>query len=206
MEADPCLRRPLQESAVHALTRFFAAGLCAAAAASAAHAQQRSVRPVPNTIPSASARAAAAAPNPAGLRPLFPAGISSGSGARQSTDPIAASTAPVAPSSTDSTPTGNFGSSVNLAPELGNFNAVTNVMGAGAGNTVAGPAQRNVGGAGGYSAVDQARSFYFADANHDGELTRAEARRLSIATMSFEEMDRNFDQIISRFEYEDSLR
>jgi len=34
----------------------------------------------------------------------------------------------------------------------------------------------------------------------------AEARRLSIATMSFEEMDRNFDGVISRFEYQDSLR
>ncbi|NNU44707.1 hypothetical protein [Ramlibacter montanisoli] len=54
--------------------------------------------------------------------------------------------------------------------------------------------------------MDIARSFFFADANHDGDLTRAEARRLSIGTMSFEEMDRNFDGLISRFEYEDSLR
>ncbi|MFI4926619.1 MAG: hypothetical protein ACHP7E_02890 [Burkholderiales bacterium] len=61
-------------------------------------------------------------------------------------------------------------------------------------------------GAGGYSATDVARSFFFADANHDGELTRAEFRRLSILTMPFEQMDRNFDGVISRFEYEDSVR
>ena len=48
--------------------------------------------------------------------------------------------------------------------------------------------------------------FDKADANHDGDLTRAEAHRLSIGTMSFEEMDRNFDGLVSRFEYEDSLR
>ena len=71
---------------------------------------------------------------------------------------------------------------------------------------VPGPAQRSTSGAGGFAAVDIARSFFFADANHDGDLTRAEARRLSIGTMSFEEMDRNFDGQISRFEYEDSLR
>ena len=76
----------------------------------------------------------------------------------------------------------------------------------GAGGTGMGPSQsRSDSGAGGYSATDIARSFFFADTNHDGELTRAEFRRLSIVTMSFEEMDRNFDGVISRFEYEDSL-
>ena len=79
----------------------------------------------------------------------------------------------------------------------------TNVMGAG--STVRGPGQ-TVGGAGGFSATDQARSFFFADANHDGDITRAEFSRLPIATMTFEEMDRNYDGVISRFEYDDSLR
>ena len=69
----------------------------------------------------------------------------------------------------------------------------------------AAPARR-LGGAGGFSATDTARSFFFADANKDGELTRAEAARLSISTMSFEEMDRNFDGVITRFEYSDSVR
>ena len=45
-----------------------------------------------------------------------------------------------------------------------------------------------------------------AEGNKDGELTRAEASRLSISTMTFEEMDRNFDGIITRFEYSDSVR
>jgi hypothetical protein len=79
----------------------------------------------------------------------------------------------------------------------------TNVLGAG--STVRGPGQ-TVGGAGGFSATDQARSFFFADANHDGDITRAEFGRLSIATMTFEEMDRNYDGVISRFEYDDSMR
>ena len=44
------------------------------------------------------------------------------------------------------------------------------------------------------------------DATDPGELTRAEYARLSIATMQFEEADRNFDGVISRFEYDDTLR
>ena len=51
--------------------------------------QAQSARSVPNVSPSATARAAQVAPNPSGLRPLFPAGISSGSGASQAADPIA---------------------------------------------------------------------------------------------------------------------
>lgn len=198
---------------MHTIPRILAAALCAAATASAVHAQQ--VRGVPNTVPSASARAAAAAPNPAGLRPLFPAGVSSGSGARVSTDPIAATTSPIGPGGPGAvtTTTGTFGAATTITPELANFGNASfgaasfgaAVVG-GAGNTVPGPAQRNAGGAGGVSAVEQARAFILADANRDNELTRAEARRLSIMTMSFEEMDRNFDQVISRFEYEDSFR
>ncbi|HVE53367.1 MAG TPA: hypothetical protein VNB23_08275 [Ramlibacter sp.] len=191
---------------MHAVTRLFAVGLCAAAAASAVHAQ-RTVQSSSPARPSASTQAAQSAPNPAGLTSPFPAGISSGSGARVSTDPIASSSAPLVPSSVlPGTGTGTTvgGGGVGVRPELGAPVApATNVLGAGA--TVAGPAQY-AGGAGGFSATDQARSFFFADANQDGELTRAEAARLSIRTMPFEEMDRNFDGVITRFEYQDTLR
>lgn len=61
-------------------------------------------------------------------------------------------------------------------------------------------------GAGPYSAVQFAQSFLGADLNRDGELTRAEAQRLTIAPYSFEEMDRNRDGIITRFEYDDAVR
>ena len=195
---------------MHAVSRYLAAGLFAVASASAVHAQSRSVQAVPNPQPSAAQRAAQSAPSPAGLRPVFPAGITSGSGAAVSRDPIAASTSPIAPFGSADT-SGGFAVGGPITPDLPVFgSANTTALGAGAiagaGNTVRGPGQRIAGGAGGFSAVDQARSFFFADANHDGELTRAEAARLSIMTMGFEELDRNFDGIISRFEYEDSLR
>ncbi|MDB5898928.1 MAG: hypothetical protein JWP41_2530 [Ramlibacter sp.] len=191
---------------MHALSRLVALGVVAASGATV-QAQVARVHPSASSAPSASARAATAAPNPAGLRPVFPAGITSGSGAAVSTDPVAANAA----GSTGITPpgspvTGSTTVPAELLPVDGTLVVpATNVVG-GAGSSVRGPGQRPAGGAGGFSATDQARSFYFADANHDGELTRAEAARLSISTMSFEEMDRNFDGIISRFEYEDSLR
>ncbi|GAB3764402.1 hypothetical protein GCM10028796_19370 [Ramlibacter monticola] len=204
-----------------------AAVLFACVAASAAQAQlQRApakVQAVPNPKPSAAARVAQTAPNPTGLMSRFPAGISSGSGAAVSTDPVAASTTPIPAtgSSIASTtliptelppaellPTTPLPGTTIVTPGVTTPTTqavATNVLGAGAGATVRGPGQA-VGGAGGFSATDQARSWFFADANHDGDLTRAEFMRLSIATMSFEEMDRNYDGVVSRFEYEDSLR
>lgn len=198
---------------MHVLTRLFAAGLCAAAAASAVHAQTRlGATPQSGTrsasVPSSQAQAARAAPQPGGLQPIFPAGISSGSGAAVSNDPIARSTSPIAPGSTLPGTAANTGAGRG-AGSNGSIgtpvpSVATNVMGA-AGVTVRGPSQ-DFAGAGGFSAVDEARSFLFADANRDGELTRAEAARLSISTLPFEEMDRNFDGVITRFEYQDSLR
>ena len=197
---------------MNAIARLLAVGICAAAAASAANAQVRQLSQGTTAPRPSSSTTAPSAPNPAGLRPIFPAGISSGSGAAVSSDPIAARTSPIAPAGSATPPTT---ANPNLPPaELpspdGNFTGiVTNVPNTavlGAGATVPGPAQRSTSGAGGFAAVDIARSFFFADANHDGDLTRAEARRLSIGTMSFEEMDRNYDGLISRFEYEDSLR
>ena len=217
-----------------AITRLAAAVLCACAAASAVHAQtQRApsrVQSVTNPVPSASSRIAQTAPRPTGLSSRFPAGISSGSGAAVSTDPLAASTTPIprAGSSVASTtlipaelpPVDSPATLVPgtlvpgvptiVTPGPGVITApaataavATNVMGAGA--TVRGPGQ-TVGGAGGFSATDRSRSWFFADANQDGDLTRAEFNRLSIMTMTFEEMDRNYDGVITRFEYDDSLR
>jgi hypothetical protein len=194
---------------MHALPRLIAVALCAAAAASAVQAQRLSSATRPT--PSAAAQAAQAAPAPGGLRPVFPAGVSSGSGSAVSRDPIAATTspipagtpAPVIPGITPGTIVGGGGGGGTVTPDPGPVVA-TNVMGAGA--TVRGPGQRLEGGAGGFSATDIARSFFFADGNKDGDLTRAEAARLSILTMPFEEMDRNFDGLISRFEYDDSVR
>jgi hypothetical protein len=194
---------------MHALTRLVALGLVVASA-SAVQAQVRRVQPGTVAAPSASARAATAAPNPAGLRPVNPAGLTAGSGAAVSSDPVAASTSGSAGITAPGSGIGGITANPNLPPaelppvDAAAAAAATNVMG-GSGTTVRGPGQR-VGGAGGVSATDQARSFYFADANHDGELSRSEAGRLAGATMSFEEMDRNFDGIISRFEYEDSMR
>jgi hypothetical protein len=218
-----------------AFTRLAAAMLCALAAASAVHAQTRGrVQAVPNVIPSAASRIAQTAPRPTGLMPTFPAGISSGSGAAVSTNPIAQSTTTIPPtgSSVASTalipselpPVDSPNTTANgllvpgtsivspgttiVTPAIttpGTAAFATNVMGAGAGATVRGPGQ-TVGGAAGWSATDQARFFYFADGNHDGELTRAEFSRLGNATMTFEEMDRNYDGVISRFEYQDSQR
>ena len=188
------------------LSRLAVAALCAVAAASSAYAQRVISVPAP-AAPSAAQRSAQASPNPAGLRSTFPAGISSGSGGAVSPNPIAQSTTVVPPA----------GNSVTAGPGLDNslpgsqttngndFVGGVNTTVMGAGSTVRGPGQ-SVGGAGGFSATDLARSFFFADSNHDGELTRAEAGRLSISTLTFEEMDRNFDGIISRFEYADSVR
>ena len=56
------------------------------------------------------------------------------------------------------------------------------------------------------TALQIAQSFLAADLNRDGELTRAEAQRLTIAPFPFEEMDRDRNGILTRSEYEDALR
>jgi hypothetical protein len=218
-----------------ASTRLAAAVICALAAASAVHAQTTRapsrVQPAINVVPSAASRIAQTAPRPTGLMPTFPAGLTSGSGAAVSTNSIAQSTRAIPPtgsslatttlvpselpatSTTTTTTTNGFlvpgptivtpGPGVTTTTPTTTAAVATNVLGAGA--TVRGPGQV-VGGAGGFSATDQARSFFFADANHDGDITRAEFGRLSISSMTFEEMDRNYDGVVTRFEYEDSLR
>jgi hypothetical protein len=197
---------------------LLAVALAALFAASAAQAQSapRKVTPVPNTaVPSASTRAAQAAPNPAGLRPLFPAGLSSGSGVATSTDPVAASGA-VAPADSSGIGLNNLaggggggGGRVvgNSGLDGGLVAPNTAVLGAGsAGLMAAGPGQGLPVGGSGLNATELARAFINADSNRDGELTRSEARRLSFAPLSFEEMDRNFDGIITRAEFDDGAR
>ena len=61
-------------------------------------------------------------------------------------------------------------------------------------------------GSGRYTALQIAQSFITADADRDGQLTPTEAERLSILPYTFEDMDRNRDRILTRSEYEDSLR
>lgn len=151
-----------------------------------------------------------AAPNPTGLRSPFPAGITSGSGAGTSTDRVGvanSTNANVGTSVAGSTQVGGFstGGAIGTTGGVDTSAAAsaTTVLGAGG---AAGPSQYLGSGGSGLNAVDVARSFLNADTNHDGELSRAEASHLSISTETFEQMDRNFDGVISRSEYEDSLQ
>lgn len=176
---------------MHALTRLAAAALCAAAASAVQAQVVRQIGVAPSTAPSASTQMNQGAPSPGGLRPVFPSGINSGSGAAVSSDPIAATTSPVpgpglstipAPGTTATTGGVNNG---RIIPELPS-------------------PDRPVPGIG-FSAADVVRSFDFADDNRDGTLTAAEAARLSIVTMTFQEMDRNGDGVVTRAEYEVSV-
>ena len=82
----------------------------------------------------------------------------------------------------------------------------TAVMGAGGGYGVPAGPQYLSGGPAPFTALQIAQSFLGADANRDGELTKGEARRLAIMPSTFEEMDRDHDGILTRFEYEDGVR
>ena len=46
------------------------------------------------------------------------------------------------------------------------------------------------------------QAFDLADSNSDGQLSRAEAQRLSILPHSFEDLDQNKDGVLGRSEYE----
>lgn len=181
---------------------LFAAGLCVLFAASAAQAQSgRTVNRT--TSPASSSYTATRAPGQAGRIPIHADGSVGFTGTLPSVsgDSGSSPATTAAVPATSSNPGGVFIPPAEVAPAGVN----TAVLGAGA--SVMGPTQYlSHSGAGGYSATDVARSFFFADANHDGELTRAEFRRLSIVTEPFEQMDRNYDGVISRFEYEDSVQ
>ncbi|MGV3569526.1 MAG: hypothetical protein ACO1PB_02925 [Ramlibacter sp.] len=210
------------------LSRLAVASAVALLAVTTVHAQQsRSVRPATATAaPSASARAAQAAPNPAGLRPPIPAGLTSGSGAAVAGDPVAANNAVTRGnaagiglgSNNNGSGIGNGNNNGGFNNGLGNNGVANNgndgnlgpntaVMGAGAAGVMArGPSQSVPMGASGLNPVEVARNFINADSDRDGELTRSEASRMGFAAMSFEEMDRDFDGIITRAEYGDAMR
>ena len=165
-----------------------------------AHAQSpsRSVRPaVQPAAPAVSPGVAAPGlPSPSGLpSPGFPAGL-------PSPLPHPAGLPPL------TTPNLASPGTQPLSPPIDQGVAPSgNVMGAGGyvGGARAG-GQPGGSGSGPYTALQIAQSFIGADANRDGELTRAEAQRLTIMPYSFEEMDRNHDGILTRSEYEDGVR
>jgi hypothetical protein len=134
-------------------------------------------------------------PNPAGLTSRFPAGLPAPAinpaGSTTGTD-----TAATTPATTDGSQPAD---SSTTAPQTATLGAVA------AGGVPANPQYSRLG-SGPFTALELAQSFLAADANMDGELTRAEAQRLRILPYSFEEMDRNHDGILSRFEYEDGVR
>ena len=60
--------------------------------------------------------------------------------------------------------------------------------------------------AGRWTVVQVQQAFERADANADGQLTRAEAQYLAILPRSFEELDANKDGVLTRGEYEAGAR
>jgi hypothetical protein len=167
-------------------------GLCVAlAGATAASAQALpGVRAVPQpSAPAALSSAGTTAappitlgPSPSGLRSPFPAGLPT----------------PV-PAGSDTTNTVVDGVLVDAVP-------ATQVMGAAAGGYTRSAPQYVASGPGPYTALEVARSFLTADANRDGDLTRAEATRLTLMPFAFEEMDRDHNGVLTKSEYEDALR
>jgi hypothetical protein len=186
-----------------------------------AQAQNRSVtavppRPAPATITPATP--GPGVPNPAGLPSTmpYPAGIPSLPNATTPAPNTTASTAGTPATTTTpvtaapytppldgtvlmpSSAIGSTGTAVN------NYTAnPTATMGAGGGPNAP---QTVSSGAGPYTALQLAESFLRADANRDGELTRAEFQRLTIAPVSFDEMDRDHNGVVTRSEYDDATR
>jgi hypothetical protein len=190
--------------------------LLLAGAAAASYAQNaRQIRSVPQ--PAAPANAATLGlPKPAGLTSRFPAGLPETGVMGTSGTPIGvppATTTTTASGGTVTAPdtsatggtTGTTASTGTPVPTI-NGGAVNTagiaIMGAGVGapqGPVSGPA-------GNYTPLQIAQSFLGADANHDGELTRAEFQHLTIKPYTFEEMDADHDGIVSRSEYESAVR
>jgi hypothetical protein len=180
----------------------FALALTLAVVALSSEAQTRSVRPVPQrqAAPLAIGAVGPGAPNPAGLPSPIPnpAGLTSRFPA--GLPPPADTSAATSPADNTTTPPPITVGGVRV-PASDGVPPQTAVMGYGA---PAGPLPY-VMGSGSYTALQIAQSFLAADANRDGELTRAEAQHLTIMPYSFEEMDRNHDGILTRFEYEDAM-
>lgn len=185
-----------------------AVALLAGAALTQAQTSSRSVHAVPrppapvlapgSAGPAAPRAAGLPSPiaNPAGLESRFPAGL-------PSPDPSPAGLpSPAVPNlASPGTAAGSPPIDAGVAPP-------TQIMGAGAAGYGGVPSARQSMGVGPapLTALQIAQSFLGADVNRDGELTRAEAQRLTVMPYGFEEIDRNHDGILSRFEYEDGVR
>ena len=188
---------------MHRYALLLAAGLCAAAAAPGAFAQA-TVNRVNST--NNSSFAATRTPGQAGRIPIRSDGSVGFTGTLPSISGDSGSPGATGTGGAFVPSSGNGGTTVGIGVTLPSDVVVPNTTVMGAGAAVPGPTQYLNSGAGGFSAIDIARSFFMADANHDGVLSPAEARRLTIVTQSFEVMDRDFDGTISRAEYEESLR
>ena len=176
---------------------------------SAAHAQTAarpgSVQPAPQrAAPTPAQPAGNAATQPGGVAPAGLPGVQPNPGGL--TLPNAAGlpspnptnlASPGTPAGSPATPAPGADTSAVIQPGVA-------AMGAAGG--APGPAQNVPSGPNPYSAQQLAQAFRAADANLNGELTRAEAQRLSIMPASFEEMDRNKDGLLSRSEFEDGVR
>lgn len=178
--------------------------LCAGSAAALAQTAgaPRTITAATPAAPSAAAGTANALPSPRGLSsPLISGG---GLTTQPPTGlPVAPSGASGAGTPLPSTATATGGGYGN-AGDYGSGAAApaTNVLG-GPGSGFASPMFPAHGP---YATVDVARSFLGADADRDGELSRSEAQRLLIHPFSFEEMDRDGNGMVTRWEYEDALR
>lgn len=155
--------------------------------------------------------------NPAGLPSNAPAGITAGGAVRAGGTGVSESTTVVAPGvaettvtyadgSTATTTSSAFNSMVTESSTAASAAAANGAVAASANGLARGPSQVATLGRSGNNPVEVARSFINADRNGDGELSRAEAQRLTLALMTFEEMDRNFDGVVTRAEYEDGVR
>ena len=193
---------------VRHVSRLGCALLLAAAAAASSAQTSRKIQSVPQ--PAAPANAATLGlPKPAGLPSQFPAGLPETGVMGSSGTPIG-----VAPP----TPNTNEPGGTVTVPETnggtttGSTGTVPTTTGAGVNSAGvayvgAGAPQGPVSGpAGVYTPLQVAQSFLGADANHDGELTRAEFQHLTIKPYTFEEMDADHDGIVTRSEYENAVR
>jgi hypothetical protein len=161
-------------------------GCAALLAASTADAQRRTIAPAPQPARQAAAPGVAAPglPSPSGLTSPLPPSLTPG-------------TAPGSPAV-------DAGIAQPLSPAGGGGGVVVVQQPVAGGMSAMGgpPAPR-----GPASAVDIARAFLEADTNRDGQLSRTEAQRLSIPLgANFDDLDRDHDGLLSRFEYEDAFR
>jgi hypothetical protein len=195
----------------HALRLGCALALLAGASYCIAQSASQTVRAVPQPAAPATAPGAVGfgvpqpaglpspIPNPAGLNSRFSAGLPS---------PVPHPEGLPSPNfpnlASPRTPAGRPPIDAGAAPPTNEMGGVA-YGGSGYGGATA--AQQSPGTTSGpYTALQIAQSFIGADGNRDGELTRGEARRLTIMPYSFEEMDLNHDGILTRFEYEDGVR